>query len=149
MVLDVNHITLSQMLHMTFKPLVGKSVLGSITAVEFFSDRQLDFLTDDGACQPYQNCAAADLFHISIMRFPIMLQEEGVIIHCGKKRDTILPSLHIAPLKGWGLVGGLNHCNLFCIKATIEPLCMKPTGWRAGEGKRGRKRNRVWLGRKK
>lgn len=38
----------------TFKPLVGKSVLGSITAVEFFSDRQLDFLTDDGACQPYQ-----------------------------------------------------------------------------------------------
>ncbi|XP_060795579.1 probable JmjC domain-containing histone demethylation protein 2C isoform X3 [Neoarius graeffei] len=40
---------------LTFKPLVGKSVLGSITAVEFFSDRQLDFLTDDGACQPYQD----------------------------------------------------------------------------------------------
>lgn len=40
----------------TFKPLVGKSVLGSITAVEFFSDRQLDFLTDDGAYQPYQVC---------------------------------------------------------------------------------------------
>ncbi|KAF5900653.1 putative JmjC domain-containing histone demethylation protein 2C isoform X2, partial [Clarias magur] len=39
---------------LTFKPLVGKSVLGSITALEFFSDRQLDFLTDDGACQPYQ-----------------------------------------------------------------------------------------------
>ncbi|XP_017338819.1 probable JmjC domain-containing histone demethylation protein 2C isoform X3 [Ictalurus punctatus] len=40
---------------LTFKPLVGKSVLGSITAVEFFSDRQLDFLTDDGASQPYQD----------------------------------------------------------------------------------------------
>ncbi|KAL7869804.1 hypothetical protein AOLI_G00137920 [Acnodon oligacanthus] len=40
---------------LTFKPLVGKSVLGSITAVEFFSDRQLDFLTDDGAYQPYQD----------------------------------------------------------------------------------------------
>ncbi|KAG9346027.1 hypothetical protein JZ751_007842 [Albula glossodonta] len=38
----------------TFKPLVGKTVLGSITAVEFFSDRQLDFLNDDGAYQPYQ-----------------------------------------------------------------------------------------------
>ncbi|KAF7705095.1 probable JmjC domain-containing histone demethylation protein 2C isoform X2 [Silurus meridionalis] len=40
---------------LTFKPLVGKSVLGSITAVEFFSDRQLDFSPDDGACQPYQD----------------------------------------------------------------------------------------------
>ncbi|XP_049320800.1 probable JmjC domain-containing histone demethylation protein 2C isoform X1 [Astyanax mexicanus] len=40
---------------LTFKPLVGKSVLGSITAVEFFSDRQLEFLTDDGAFQPYQD----------------------------------------------------------------------------------------------
>ncbi|XP_036404710.1 probable JmjC domain-containing histone demethylation protein 2C isoform X2 [Megalops cyprinoides] len=40
---------------LTFKPLVGKTVLGSITAVEFFSDRQLDFLTDDGAYQPYQD----------------------------------------------------------------------------------------------
>ncbi|KAJ8395998.1 hypothetical protein AAFF_G00025300 [Aldrovandia affinis] len=40
---------------LTFKPLVGKTVLGSIAAVEFFSDRQLDFLTDDGAYQPYQD----------------------------------------------------------------------------------------------
>ncbi|XP_064176425.1 probable JmjC domain-containing histone demethylation protein 2C isoform X1 [Anguilla rostrata] len=40
---------------LTFKPLVGKAVLGSIAAVEFFSDRQLDFLTDDGAYQPYQD----------------------------------------------------------------------------------------------
>ncbi|XP_030631900.1 probable JmjC domain-containing histone demethylation protein 2C isoform X2 [Chanos chanos] len=40
---------------LTFKPLVGKTVLGSITAVEFFSDRQLDFLSDDGAYQPYQD----------------------------------------------------------------------------------------------
>uniref|UniRef100_A0A8C1B9F9 Probable JmjC domain-containing histone demethylation protein 2C n=1 Tax=Cyprinus carpio carpio TaxID=630221 RepID=A0A8C1B9F9_CYPCA len=40
---------------LTFKPLVGKTVLGSITAIEFFSDRHLDFLTDEGACQPYQD----------------------------------------------------------------------------------------------
>uniref|UniRef100_A0A8C7K5R0 Probable JmjC domain-containing histone demethylation protein 2C n=1 Tax=Oncorhynchus kisutch TaxID=8019 RepID=A0A8C7K5R0_ONCKI len=39
---------------LTFKPLVGKATLGSITAVEFFSDRQLDFLSDHGAYQPYQ-----------------------------------------------------------------------------------------------
>ncbi|XP_052357805.1 probable JmjC domain-containing histone demethylation protein 2C [Oncorhynchus keta] len=38
----------------TFRPLVGKATLGSITAVEFFSDRQLDFLSDHGAYQPYQ-----------------------------------------------------------------------------------------------
>ncbi|KAG5855401.1 hypothetical protein ANANG_G00048680 [Anguilla anguilla] len=37
---------------LTFKPLVGKAVLGSIAAVEFFSDRQLDFLTDDGRISP-------------------------------------------------------------------------------------------------
>ncbi|XP_052427313.1 probable JmjC domain-containing histone demethylation protein 2C isoform X1 [Carassius gibelio] len=40
---------------LTFKPLVGKTVLGSITAIEFFSDRHLDFLTDEGAYQPYQD----------------------------------------------------------------------------------------------
>ncbi|XP_051522691.1 probable JmjC domain-containing histone demethylation protein 2C isoform X1 [Myxocyprinus asiaticus] len=40
---------------LTFKPLVGKTVLGSTTAIEFFSDRQLDFLTDEGAYQPYQD----------------------------------------------------------------------------------------------
>lgn len=39
---------------LTFRPLVGKATLGSITAVEFFSDRQLDFLSDHGAYQPYQ-----------------------------------------------------------------------------------------------
>ncbi|XP_045570051.1 probable JmjC domain-containing histone demethylation protein 2C isoform X2 [Salmo salar] len=38
-----------------FRPLVGKATLGSITAVEFFSDRQLDFLSDHGAYQPYQD----------------------------------------------------------------------------------------------
>ncbi|XP_051968991.1 probable JmjC domain-containing histone demethylation protein 2C isoform X1 [Xyrauchen texanus] len=40
---------------LTFKPLVGKTVLGSTTAIEFFSDRQLDFLTDERAYQPYQD----------------------------------------------------------------------------------------------
>uniref|UniRef100_A0A673HNT4 Probable JmjC domain-containing histone demethylation protein 2C n=1 Tax=Sinocyclocheilus rhinocerous TaxID=307959 RepID=A0A673HNT4_9TELE len=40
---------------LTFKPLVGKTVLGSISAIEFFSDKHLDFLTDEGACQPYQD----------------------------------------------------------------------------------------------
>ncbi|XP_045543379.1 probable JmjC domain-containing histone demethylation protein 2C isoform X9 [Salmo salar] len=40
---------------LTFRPLVGKATLGSITAVEFFSDRQLDFLSDHGAYQPYQD----------------------------------------------------------------------------------------------
>ncbi|XP_041124944.1 probable JmjC domain-containing histone demethylation protein 2C isoform X2 [Polyodon spathula] len=40
---------------LTFKPLVGKAVLDSITAVEFFADKHLDFLSGDGACQPYQD----------------------------------------------------------------------------------------------
>lgn len=37
-----------------FKPLVGKSLLSSVTAVEFLLDRQLDFLSDHSAYQPYQ-----------------------------------------------------------------------------------------------
>ncbi|XP_063163652.1 probable JmjC domain-containing histone demethylation protein 2C isoform X4 [Candoia aspera] len=40
---------------LTFKPLVGKSVYSSITAVEFLVDKQLDFVTEDGAFQPYQD----------------------------------------------------------------------------------------------
>ncbi|NXD36601.1 JHD2C protein, partial [Copsychus sechellarum] len=39
----------------TFKPLVGKSIYSSITAVEFLVDKQLDFITEDGAFQPYQD----------------------------------------------------------------------------------------------
>ncbi|XP_075390372.1 putative JmjC domain-containing histone demethylation protein 2C isoform X5 [Tenrec ecaudatus] len=39
---------------LTFKPLVEKSVPSSITAVEFLVDKQLDFLTEDSAFQPYQ-----------------------------------------------------------------------------------------------
>ncbi|KYO28173.1 hypothetical protein Y1Q_0006910 [Alligator mississippiensis] len=38
-----------------FKPLVGKSVYNSITAVEFLVDKQLDFVTEDSAFQPYQD----------------------------------------------------------------------------------------------
>ncbi|XP_036241292.1 probable JmjC domain-containing histone demethylation protein 2C isoform X2 [Molothrus ater] len=40
---------------LTFKPLVGKSVYNSITAVEFLVDKQLDFVTEDSAFQPYQD----------------------------------------------------------------------------------------------
>ncbi|XP_013012177.2 probable JmjC domain-containing histone demethylation protein 2C isoform X2 [Cavia porcellus] len=40
---------------LTFKPLVEKSVPSSITAVEFLIDKQLDFLTEDSAFQPYQD----------------------------------------------------------------------------------------------
>ncbi|XP_046776033.1 probable JmjC domain-containing histone demethylation protein 2C isoform X3 [Gallus gallus] len=40
---------------LTFKPLVGKSVYDSITAVEFLVDKQLDFVTEDSAFQPYQD----------------------------------------------------------------------------------------------
>ncbi|XP_060097096.1 probable JmjC domain-containing histone demethylation protein 2C isoform X1 [Heteronotia binoei] len=40
---------------LTFKPLVGKSVYSSITAVEFLLDKQLDFVTEDSAFQPYQD----------------------------------------------------------------------------------------------
>ncbi|NXH53106.1 JHD2C protein, partial [Rhabdornis inornatus] len=39
----------------TFKRLVGKSVYSSITAVEFLVDKQLDFITEDSAFQPYQD----------------------------------------------------------------------------------------------
>ncbi|KAK1882119.1 putative JmjC domain containing histone demethylation protein 2C, partial [Dissostichus eleginoides] len=38
-----------------FKPVVGKSLLSSVTAVEFLLDRQLDFLSDLSAFQPYQD----------------------------------------------------------------------------------------------
>lgn len=37
-----------------FKPVVGKSLLTTVIAVEFLLDRQLDFLTDNSAYQPYQ-----------------------------------------------------------------------------------------------
>ncbi|KAI3365353.1 hypothetical protein L3Q82_010436 [Scortum barcoo] len=40
--------------HSAFKPVVGKSLLSSVTAVEFLLDRQLDFLSDRSAYQPYQ-----------------------------------------------------------------------------------------------
>ncbi|XP_068053174.1 probable JmjC domain-containing histone demethylation protein 2C isoform X3 [Anomalospiza imberbis] len=40
---------------LTFKPLVGESVYNSITAVEFLVDKQLDFITEDSAFQPYQD----------------------------------------------------------------------------------------------
>ncbi|XP_023785973.1 probable JmjC domain-containing histone demethylation protein 2C isoform X5 [Cyanistes caeruleus] len=40
---------------LTFKPVVGKSVYNSITAVEFLVDKQLDFITEDSAFQPYQD----------------------------------------------------------------------------------------------
>lgn len=40
--------------YQTFKPLVEKSIPSSITAVEFLVDKQLDFLTEDSAFQPYQ-----------------------------------------------------------------------------------------------
>uniref|UniRef100_A0A8C8RM69 Probable JmjC domain-containing histone demethylation protein 2C n=1 Tax=Pelusios castaneus TaxID=367368 RepID=A0A8C8RM69_9SAUR len=40
---------------LTFKPLVGKSVYSSIIAVEFLVDKQLDFVTEDSAFQPYQD----------------------------------------------------------------------------------------------
>ncbi|XP_058154885.1 probable JmjC domain-containing histone demethylation protein 2C isoform X3 [Dasypus novemcinctus] len=40
---------------LTFKPLVEKSLPTSLTAVEFLVDKQLDFLTEDSAFQPYQD----------------------------------------------------------------------------------------------
>ncbi|MEJ1288172.1 jumonji domain containing 1C [Cricetulus griseus] len=40
---------------LTFKPLVENSIPSSITAVEFLIDKQLDFLTEDCAFQPYQD----------------------------------------------------------------------------------------------
>ncbi|XP_030058985.1 putative JmjC domain-containing histone demethylation protein 2C [Microcaecilia unicolor] len=40
---------------LTFKPLVGKSVYSSITAIEFLVDRRLDFVNEDSAFQPYQD----------------------------------------------------------------------------------------------
>ncbi|KAM5236018.1 putative JmjC domain-containing histone demethylation protein 2C isoform 2-T2 [Ctenodactylus gundi] len=40
---------------LTFKPLVEKSIPSSVTAVEFLIDKQLDFLTEDSAFQPYQD----------------------------------------------------------------------------------------------
>ncbi|XP_034021083.1 probable JmjC domain-containing histone demethylation protein 2C [Thalassophryne amazonica] len=40
---------------LAFKPVVGKSLLSSVTAVEFLLDRQLDFLSDHSAYQAYQD----------------------------------------------------------------------------------------------
>lgn len=49
-----------------FKPLVGKSLLSSVTAVEFLLDRQLDFLSDHPAYQPYQ--VIITLTHTDILK---------------------------------------------------------------------------------
>ncbi|XP_055446352.1 probable JmjC domain-containing histone demethylation protein 2C isoform X3 [Bubalus kerabau] len=57
----------------TFKPLVEKSVPSSITAVEFLVDKQLDFLTEDSAFQPYQD----DIDSLNpVLRDNPQLQEE-------------------------------------------------------------------------
>ncbi|XP_029465590.1 probable JmjC domain-containing histone demethylation protein 2C isoform X2 [Rhinatrema bivittatum] len=40
---------------LAFKPLVGKSIYNSINAIEFLVDKQLDFVTEDNAFQPYQD----------------------------------------------------------------------------------------------
>ncbi|XP_044798099.2 probable JmjC domain-containing histone demethylation protein 2C isoform X3 [Bubalus bubalis] len=58
---------------LTFKPLVEKSVPSSITAVEFLVDKQLDFLTEDSAFQPYQD----DIDSLNpVLRDNPQLQEE-------------------------------------------------------------------------
>lgn len=50
----VNFLLFFLFFRQTFKPLVGKSVYNSVTAVEFLVDKQLDFITEDSAFQPYQ-----------------------------------------------------------------------------------------------
>ncbi|KAK9400564.1 putative JmjC domain-containing histone demethylation protein 2C [Crotalus adamanteus] len=58
---------------LTFKPLVGKSIYSSITAVEFLVDKQLDFLSEDSAFQPYQD----DIDSLNpVLRDNPQLQEE-------------------------------------------------------------------------
>uniref|UniRef100_A0A8D1NHQ2 Probable JmjC domain-containing histone demethylation protein 2C n=1 Tax=Sus scrofa TaxID=9823 RepID=A0A8D1NHQ2_PIG len=58
---------------LTFKPLVEKSVPSTITAVEFLVDKQLDFLTEDSAFQPYQD----DIDSLNpVLRDNPQLQEE-------------------------------------------------------------------------
>ncbi|XP_055963875.1 probable JmjC domain-containing histone demethylation protein 2C isoform X1 [Sorex fumeus] len=58
---------------LTFKPLVEKSIPNSITAVEFLVDKQLDFLTEDSAFQPYQD----DIDSLNpVLRDNPQLQEE-------------------------------------------------------------------------
>ncbi|XP_049502093.1 probable JmjC domain-containing histone demethylation protein 2C isoform X3 [Panthera uncia] len=58
---------------LTFKPLVEKSIPSSITAVEFLVDKQLDFLTEDSAFQPYQD----DIDSLNpVLRDNPQLQEE-------------------------------------------------------------------------
>ncbi|TKC38760.1 hypothetical protein EI555_011974 [Monodon monoceros] len=57
----------------TFKPLVEKSIPSSITAVEFLVDKQLDFLTEDSAFQPYED----DIDSLNpVLRDNPQLQEE-------------------------------------------------------------------------
>ncbi|XP_035882798.1 probable JmjC domain-containing histone demethylation protein 2C isoform X4 [Phyllostomus discolor] len=56
-----------------FKPLIEKSIPSSITAVEFLVDKQLDFLTEDSAFQPYQD----DIDSLNpVLRDNPQLQEE-------------------------------------------------------------------------
>ncbi|XP_036918577.1 probable JmjC domain-containing histone demethylation protein 2C isoform X2 [Sturnira hondurensis] len=58
---------------LVFKPLVEKSIPSSITAVEFLVDKQLDFLTEDSAFQPYQD----DIDSLNpVLRDNPQLQEE-------------------------------------------------------------------------
>ncbi|XP_022416301.1 probable JmjC domain-containing histone demethylation protein 2C isoform X3 [Delphinapterus leucas] len=58
---------------LTFKPLVEKSIPSSITAVEFLVDKQLDFLTEDSAFQPYED----DIDSLNpVLRDNPQLQEE-------------------------------------------------------------------------
>ncbi|KAJ7398780.1 putative JmjC domain-containing histone demethylation protein 2C isoform X3 [Pitangus sulphuratus] len=75
----------------TFKPLVGKSVYNSITAVEFLVDKQLDFITEDSAFQPYQEMIgikfATRMFYVRLVSVGSVVLKWDVGQGCAFKLD--------------------------------------------------------------
>lgn len=78
-----DHVFFSWLCLQAFKPVVGKSLLSPVTAVEFLLDRQLDFLSDHSACQPYQ----------VIFKFPLPNTYKHPYM-AGMQAGTHSPSLH-------------------------------------------------------
>ncbi|RMC11765.1 hypothetical protein DUI87_11889 [Hirundo rustica rustica] len=108
----------------TFKPLVGKSVYNSITAVEFLVDKQLDFITEDSAFQPYQSkyllkpeMEAVDLYQLLIILVMGSRQVFGTnSAHISSDRETVVFHITIGP-KGF-----MNKVLLSSVKDDVDSL---------------------------
>ena len=116
---SVLFLTMSLCLFKAFKPLVWKSLLSSVTAVEFLLDHQLDFLSDPSAYQPYQVTHS----HSDSTRKPIQV----FIFHSVYIQAYIIYCVLIRMKSNVRLQRPLNIARLFrCYKYILSKKKKKP-----------------------